>query len=405
MEKRLDVAEKIALAVLIGLIPAQMGRHWWPEWSLVGGIRVDYLSPTLYLADMAWMMWAAIRVLRGERKSLGVNKWWVILAMVNVLVAGNKVAAVMGWARWWQWWTVIKWVAGNKETVKNMLLKIVPVWVLVEAGLGLAQVAGGGSVGGVFWLLGERRFSLNSIGAPLWGLGGQEWVRAVGTFSHPNSLAGFSLLLAGWWWLVRGRWTKDFWGRAAGVATMAGLGLIMFLTASRTVWLMGAGLGAAGLVKYGNMRQKIGIGLLGLGAVVVALGVVAREYELKYFVGGWDRDSVEKRWELMVEAKKMIGTNMVAGVGLNNWWNQQTVNQGGSGWRQPVHNILALWWAETGLVGMGVGLGTMYKWYQRKKMTGWVVVAIIVLASGMVDHYWLTLPQNRWLWGIIWAII
>lgn len=38
--------------LLIFLLPTQLGKHFWPEWSLVNGIRVDYLSPTIYVTDI-----------------------------------------------------------------------------------------------------------------------------------------------------------------------------------------------------------------------------------------------------------------------------------------------------------------------------------------------------------------
>ena len=33
---------KYLFLVLILFLPSQLGKHWWPEWSLVDGVRVDY---------------------------------------------------------------------------------------------------------------------------------------------------------------------------------------------------------------------------------------------------------------------------------------------------------------------------------------------------------------------------
>ncbi|MDP2860696.1 MAG: hypothetical protein Q8N98_03190, partial [bacterium] len=33
-------------------LPTQLGRHFWPEWAIINGIRVDYLSPTIFLTDI-----------------------------------------------------------------------------------------------------------------------------------------------------------------------------------------------------------------------------------------------------------------------------------------------------------------------------------------------------------------
>ena len=67
MERFWARTEKIALFLFLLAIPTQLGRHFWPEWSRVVGIRVDYLSPTLYLVDMFWIIWIGSR-LRGNDK-------------------------------------------------------------------------------------------------------------------------------------------------------------------------------------------------------------------------------------------------------------------------------------------------------------------------------------------------
>lgn len=406
MKKWWNWAEKIGLIAIIALIPTQLGRHWWPEWSLVGGIRVDYLSPTLYLIDVVWLGWTAARMAGGKWREFGVKWWWVALALINIAVAGNKWAAVEGWARWWQWWTVIRVAADQRQEVKKALMRIVPFWVLVEAGLSLAQVVGGGNVGGIFYWLGERRFSLNSVGSALWSVDGEEWVRAMGTFSHPNSLAGFTLLLAGWWWSIRDSWRKTRWGLALGVAVGAGMGIIMVLTASRTVWVVAAGAGLWAGIKYGKLKEKIGWTAIVAGGVILLVGVIGREYEMKNFFGGWDDGSAQKRLELAGAAKEMIGARPITGVGMKNWWNEQVKTEfRAGGWRQPVHNVVGLGWAETGLVGMVLTLVTIGGWMRNKPRGRWVWALGIIGLTGMVDHYWITLPQNRWLWGLILAII
>ena len=46
-ERRFEKISKIILFWLLLLIPTQLGKHFWFDWSLVWGMRVDYFSPTV----------------------------------------------------------------------------------------------------------------------------------------------------------------------------------------------------------------------------------------------------------------------------------------------------------------------------------------------------------------------
>ncbi len=34
------------------LLPTQLGKHFWPSFTIIDGLRIDYLSPTLYISDV-----------------------------------------------------------------------------------------------------------------------------------------------------------------------------------------------------------------------------------------------------------------------------------------------------------------------------------------------------------------
>src|SRR5438045_3032019 len=33
-------------------LPTQFGKHFWPTYTIVSGLRIDYLSPTIYASDI-----------------------------------------------------------------------------------------------------------------------------------------------------------------------------------------------------------------------------------------------------------------------------------------------------------------------------------------------------------------
>ena len=55
MKEGLEKISKIILFWLLLLIPTQLGKHFWFDWSLVWGMRVDYFSPTDYGIDILYL--------------------------------------------------------------------------------------------------------------------------------------------------------------------------------------------------------------------------------------------------------------------------------------------------------------------------------------------------------------
>ena len=119
--------------------------------------------------------------------------------VVNVIVAGNKGVAIYRWVRIIQWIVSLKVLKSESLKVREYLKIILPIWVITESLLGLAQVINGGSLGGIWYWIGERRFSFSSIGIAQMSLWGEGMLRAYGSFSHPNSLAGFLLIIWVYW--------------------------------------------------------------------------------------------------------------------------------------------------------------------------------------------------------------
>src|SRR5579872_3631132 len=37
-------------------LPTQLGKHFWPDFTVVEGFRIDYLSPTLYFTDLTFLL-------------------------------------------------------------------------------------------------------------------------------------------------------------------------------------------------------------------------------------------------------------------------------------------------------------------------------------------------------------
>lgn len=369
------------------------------------GVRVDYLAIIFYATDLVWLGWV-LNQLRIKNFQANFKKFFTInnlllaaLVVGNILIAENKVVAIYRWLRIGQWFLTVKLVGENKEEIKKYLNWIIPVWIVGESFLGLAQVLNAGSLNGIWWWLGERRFYLGGIGIAEWSVWGEKWIRAYGTFSHPNSLAGF-LLLAWWWWRKEFSKKQKIWGWMVNWSAVMGI----FLAGSRTVWAVMAGLIVVNQLSS-NKKQILGKILLGVGIICLFLGMININYRISEYIGGWDPESWQKRKELFLAAIEMIKANPLLGVGAGNfvvrlpeYW------QGKSWWLQPVHNIFLLALSEIGILGIILMVRSRISEIKLKIKKNWWFWIIVVL-TGMVDHYWLTLPQNSWLLGIILGLI
>jgi len=419
VERFWERTEKIALFLFLLAIPMQLGRHFWPEWSRVAGIRVDYLSPTLYLVDIFWMIWIVSKFLIFNSKFLinfkliKLNKFlkfenllFLLLIVVNVVVAENRGVAVYRWVRIIQWLISLKILIAEKEKVKEYLKTILPIWVITESLLGLAQILNGGSIGGIWYWIGERRFSFSSIGIAQMSLFGEGLLRAYGSFSHPNSLAGFLLIIWIYWQKNKVK-NINYWI----VYWMAILGIL--ISGSRWVWgITFIIFNLKFLIFKNKLRVKdiLGRCLVMVGLASVVLGMISANYRLSDFFAGWDSDSLNKRKTLFVAGIKMVKENPLLGIGAGNFVAKLPQFQTGNSffWLQPVHNIFLLAWVEVGILGiMAIGYKlAKYLKYSKliKNKKNWVILGLFIL-TGMVDHYWLTLPQNSWLLAVILGII
>ena len=62
-QKANNIQRLLFFALILG-IPTQFGRHFWPDFSFVSGVRVDYLSPTLYVTDILIFLIFALEIIK-----------------------------------------------------------------------------------------------------------------------------------------------------------------------------------------------------------------------------------------------------------------------------------------------------------------------------------------------------
>lgn len=395
--------EKSLLVLFLLLIPTQLGKHFWPSWSGVLGMRIDYLAPVIYLVDIVWLGWLMVRCLTANYQ-FSLKKYltfenFICLAVIglNILIATSREVALYKWIRIGQWWISYRILKNQRLEIKKYLKWIIPVWIIGESLLGWAQIVSGQNLGGLFYWLGERRFNFNTVGIAQMSVMGEGILRAYGTFSHPNSLAGFLLVS----WLMFQSLLNQSFEKGEGKTKNVGYWIVwwmglagILISGSRIVWLL------TGLILIKNLNIKK---IFLIGVLVIGAGwIISWNYRLSDFLGGWDVNGLEKRLNLNIAAMEMVRKNIMLGLGAGNFLIKLPEYQRQSRffWLQPVHNVFLLALAEIGVLGIVV---CTYKFFSsglnnllNKNKWIWVVV----LLTGMIDHYWLTLPQNSWLLAI-----
>ncbi len=382
--------KQILFFIFLVLLPTQLGKHFFLSFSYLSGVRVDYLSPTLYLIDIVVLALVVLNmktVIEFFRKRIFF--YLVILLGFNIALAKNPVLALYGSARIFELLTVF--ALGKSAASRLSPLLILWAFTLtgaVELGLSVAQFVFKQSIQGPLYYLGERLFSLGTPGIAKIAVNGLELLRPYGTFSHPNSMAGFYLLVY-FFVLINKRFDRHVFFKYFSLLVFSCLIFISFSKAAILSFLL------LNVIYVFLNRNLCRICMV---SRIIVLGVLS----VIFLFPSGDPMTVAKRLELMANSLAVIAANPLTGTGLKNYLiaQSQFVSHFPLFFNQPVHNIILLFLSETGLIGGFIlfRLGKFLKDNLSKNQ--WLLVAA-VLMTGMVDHYWLTLTQNFILMGVV----
>ena len=408
--------------LLILFLPTQLGKHFWPNFSFVFGLRLDYLSPTVYLTDVFIILIFLFSFQRLILFPKQVNKNYLIAFTVLLLslAAGaigskNPLAGGYGIIKFLEYCFLTTFVVSNfKSFSKQIIFYCFLAGVIFESLLAFLQYFNQGSINGIFYYFGERAFNAQTPGISNASINGQLFLRPYATFSHPNVLAGF---------LVMAMLYLLFFLKNKKQKVMLVIGFVLgtaclVLTLSRTaIFLWGVYLiilfGIAVAKKYknrvANAKYLLGASLI-LVLIVSLYFVFQNSFVLQRFsLTKLSDESVVERTELISQSLKMFYQNPVFGVGVNNFFNNLSFSNSQLIILliQPVHNIFLLTLSETGVTGLCFFLYLLYKCLKdlilKKTEQGnkylWMIFFSIIFL-GLFDHYFLTIQQGQLLMSL-----
>lgn len=391
--------EKALFFLCLIFLPTQLGKHFWPSFSLVYSIPIDYLSPIIYFWDLLVFGMVFFWVFNKPKINwLAVNLGMVFILglLPSLFFALNTGGSLVALGRFLVVLLFGVYIASQKlEEIKKPLILGMTVAVFYESIMSALEFLLGHSLN--IWILGERSFSLNTPAIATFNYLGQLFLRPYATFPHPNVLAAFMLISTALIWILGEKTLKEWKFLNLGLAGVTTL--LTFSRAAILVLLVELIIG---------LRKKIRYLII---PAVILLPILWIRYNSAF---NFDSLSIVRREELAVIAVNDLKASPIFGIGLNNFINQTASSNliaGTSRFLQPVHNIFLLLLSEVGLVGflafcLMIGWPIYRLWQKRdeKLSKGLLFTWGAIIFLGMFDHYFLTLPQGQRLLFMVWGL-
>lgn len=413
-DQSLKLIQKRLFQILVFLTPTQLAYHFWPRWSHVFGIRVDYLAPKIFLTDiiifLLFFFWLirkkTISYFLIQRKTLFIVFLATIFIFLNLRFAQSPAASLVKWLKIIELLFVLYFIKSQAKDVKDYLFAPIYYSIYAFSLIGILQFLFKSTLGGVIYYLGERSFDVFTPGIALINYFGKDLLRAYSTFSHPNSFAGY-LLVSFSLLFFSGYIAKKKFGEKAVFYTIFLLAFVF--TFSRTAFVVLLLIYLLNIfLKYAtkmlqNIFTYILLFLLFVSLLTPLLSQKLLDMEKL-------PETLSDRAILAVVSGKMISQKFILGEGLNNFivklpdYSKTSRNI----WTlQPVHNIFLLVLSETGIVGLLFFIYILLdalRFRDKKerafdKAVNYSLLAILL--TGLFDHFWLTLQQNLLMFAFV----
>lgn len=377
------------------LLPTQLGKYFFFDFSYIQAIRVDYLAIKLLCTDIL----AFTLIILFYKQILGWvrlhQKLLLTLSLFFVLNIVYSPEPLLGLYTLYKYTEIlcvglVFYFARPKWQIITSAFLIGSIGELV---LSIGQMATHGSLGGIFYLFGERFLASGTPSVAKTYLQGVEILRPYGTFSHPNSLGGFYLLV----YTFQLVYTRFVLKNNVGLLSMATIlcsTLLILISFSRiaitgylviTVFYLTFFLqSTCRLCRFGRILGVLFISGLFLTTVHNPSAISER---LALFQNGLS----------LLSQKPLLGW----GLGQHVYGLSAGVTNSPYLFNQPIHNIFLIALVEWGLIIFSLLSVTLYSLYKKADNKMLYLIFLAVVITGMFDHYWLTLQQNQLLLGVV----
>lgn len=411
--------QSLLFVLLVFLLPTQFGKHFWPSFAFINGLRIDYLSPTLYTTDVL----AVFFIFSATKRIYFSSLFFLFLLILSVGIY-LSIQPMSGWYGFLKiieyaflWNALLNFFKEKKETVTLLSLPLLS-GVIFESLLAIWQYLYQQSVGGFFYFFGERTFSASTPGIANASVNGELILRPYGTLSHPNVLAAFLLFGCSVIFYKIFKEKNIFYKLLFVLGFLLG-SVALFLTLGRiaiVLWVL-----TILYLLIINIKIKKNIRIFIAVIITLVFAIVFFLISSRSFVRleniSLSDESVVQRVFLISKAWQMFKISPLFGVGFDNFLINlsQTSGMYPVFLLQPVHNIFFLSLTETGIFCFFMMIMFFYKTikkiiisFKSSEKKEFLPLYLLLLCQffilGQLDHYFLTLQQGQLLTVLIFSL-
>ena len=388
-----NLLNKFLLFLFILLLPTQLGKHFFFDFSYLSGIRVDYLAPTIYLTDIL-AFFLIILNLKTLIRLLIQKKILVLISLlfINILVSQFPPISLYRYIKILEL-LAIYFVFKESRLPKSTLLYGFLIGGIFELFLATIQFVNKHSLQGLLYFFGERPLNLTLPGIAKASLNGVEILRPYATFSHPNSLSGFYLLV--YFFILTAKKIPDSLSKKILLLVSSLLVFLSFSKVAIATFLL------LNFIYLWRSSLKKNCRLCFISRILI-ISIVS----LLFLQAKTDPLTLQKRLLLTKNSLAIIGQRPFFGVGLGNYLlaQQQFPQRFTDFLNQPVHNLFLLLLSEVGALLIVVIFIIFFQEF-KKAVKNFPYLFAVVLLTGSFDHYWLSLQQNFLLIGVIFGML
>lgn len=395
--------DRLFFKLLLLFLPTQLSTHFFFDFSLVMGLRIDYYSLQIMFTDILLFLTLLFWFLRkGKnfylRKLNRVKKTHLLILIIflvsNFLFAASKELFLLKILKFIELSLLVLYIYLEKISLRSTFYYLL-ISSCYSSLIALIQFLKQASLGGFFWFLGERSFSFATPGIAKTSIFGRSYLRPYSTFPHPNALAGFLALILPLLTFFSA-YAKTKKEEKILIFIFFPLFIIaLFLTFSRT-GILTALFGLLGVLFLLKKKQTIPLSIILLFLLIIFSKLLLGRFYNLFFD---NEETLIYRYKLFQASLKLFSHHPLFGIGLNNFIKMLP----DTSLLQPVHNTYFLILTETGLIGFTIFISFLFEIYKKisRKFSILTIIFYQILFLLFFDHYFYTLQQNQLLFTIL----